>query len=173
MAPDESLKDERAGSEVPPPSPCAPSSKLLASLVVSPPPLTPIPFIFNRAVALVDDAILAEEVKRKKKQELADVVMKDVDEHITSSSIQSMIDKRVTALVGAQGKGKGKQSPKKKKSKGKQPQAGPSAKAQATGSGQSGSSGTSASKKRRQRRAQGGANGGGQQGKGKGKAKAQ
>ncbi|KAF7771867.1 hypothetical protein Agabi119p4_6178 [Agaricus bisporus var. burnettii] len=71
---------------------------------------TDIPFIFNRAVALVDDAILAEEVKRKKKQELADVVMKDVDEHITSSSIQSMIDKRVTALVGAQGKGKGKVS---------------------------------------------------------------
>ena len=48
---------------------------------------------------LVDDAMSAETLKNEKKRELKEKTFADVDEHITSQSIQLLVDKRVAAKV--------------------------------------------------------------------------
>ncbi|XP_006457372.1 hypothetical protein AGABI2DRAFT_146934 [Agaricus bisporus var. bisporus H97] len=85
-----------------------------------------VPAIITRALAIVDDALLAEETKAEKKRNLKDSAMMDVDEHITSKAIQSAVDKRVAQLL----------SDKKGKPKAKKPgkPAGQQAKAEASGS---------------------------------------
>ncbi|KAF7764097.1 hypothetical protein Agabi119p4_8634 [Agaricus bisporus var. burnettii] len=70
-----------------------------------------VPAIITRAIAIVDDALLAEETKAEKKRNLKESAMMDVDEHITAKSIQSTIDKRVAQLLSdKKGKSKAKVS---------------------------------------------------------------
>ena len=47
----------------------------------------------------IDDAMSAETLKNEKKKELKEKTFADVDKHIISQSIQSLVDKRVAAEV--------------------------------------------------------------------------
>jgi len=55
--------------------------------------------IFHQAMQFVDDSLSAEALKNEKKRELKEKTFTDVDEHIISQSIQSLVDKRVAAEV--------------------------------------------------------------------------
>ena len=55
--------------------------------------------IFHQGMQFVDDSLSAEALKNEKKRELKEKTFTDVDEHITSQSIQSLVDKRVAVEV--------------------------------------------------------------------------
>ena len=57
------------------------------------------PHIFHYTMQFVDDTLSAETLKNEKKRELKEKTFTDVDEHITSESIQLLVDKRVAAEV--------------------------------------------------------------------------
>ena len=55
--------------------------------------------IFHCAMQFVDDSLSTKALKNEKKRELKEKTFTNVDEHITSQSIQSLVDKRVAAEV--------------------------------------------------------------------------
>jgi len=61
--------------------------------------LEDLPHIFHRAIQFVNDAMSADALKNEKKRELKKKTFANVDEHITSQSIQLLIDKRIAAEV--------------------------------------------------------------------------
>ena len=61
--------------------------------------LEDLPHIFHQAMQFIDDSLSAEALKNEKKRELNEKTFTDVDEHITSQSIQSLVDKRVAVEV--------------------------------------------------------------------------
>jgi len=61
--------------------------------------LEDLPHVFHCTMQFVDDILSAETLKNEKKRELKEKTFTNVDEHITSQSIQSFVNKRVAAEV--------------------------------------------------------------------------
>jgi len=55
--------------------------------------------IFHCAMQFVDDALSAEALKNEKKRKLKKKTFADIDKHITSQSIQLLVNKRVVAEI--------------------------------------------------------------------------